>query len=102
MSGRREFWVLLHQLATAYAQEGASPNARMNSLITQFQSMPAIAQRELLADLSLLSANLFDINTTAALVVTNREALDNLARESVSGEAELGRSPAQATVQRAG
>jgi hypothetical protein len=46
-----EFWLNLHRLAEAYDAEGATPQERAENIVAQFREMPAVARREVLAEL---------------------------------------------------
>jgi hypothetical protein len=69
-----EFWLQLHRLAEAYEAEGLTSEERAENIIAQFQDMPPIAQRALLADLVTVAAKIPELYPLAIATVNQAEA----------------------------
>lgn len=72
MIAPNEFWLHLHLLAEAYLSEGASPQKRAEAIVSQFENLPRLTQRVLLADLSQLAIHGPDLYS-AVLVAAQTE-----------------------------
>ena len=60
-----DFWLALHHLASSYSIEGLTAEERMAKILTQFERMPVVSQREVLADLALVAYNMPDVYVAA-------------------------------------
>ncbi len=58
MATKSDFWLLIHGLANALRSEGHDRDARQQSITDAFESMPAVAQAEVMHDYRLLVAEL--------------------------------------------
>jgi hypothetical protein len=56
-----EFWLNLHRLAESYDAEGLTTDERAENIVEQFNDMPLIAQRHVLADLLHILTTLPDV-----------------------------------------
>jgi hypothetical protein len=84
MISPNEFWLQLHRLAEAYEAEGRSTSERAENIIGQYREMFPVAQREVLAALHVVAANMPDL---CQLVVATAEAqsrTDNRSRQSLA------------------
>jgi hypothetical protein len=61
MISPNEFWLQLHRLAEAYEAEGRSTGERAQNILGQYREMFPVAQREVLAALRLVAANMPDL-----------------------------------------
>ena len=61
MKSPNTFWLALHELAEAYDSEGLNPDERARNIADQYQEMPHIAQREVLADLLRIALHVPDL-----------------------------------------
>ena len=63
MKTPNEFWLCVHRLAEAFSSEGAIADERVKKIIEEFRVMPAISQREVLADLLQLAVHCPELYT---------------------------------------
>jgi hypothetical protein len=61
MIAPNQFWLHVHTLADAYEAEGLEPDERVENIVRQFEGMPLIAQRQVLADLLRLTIHIPDL-----------------------------------------
>jgi hypothetical protein len=73
MKTPNEFWLCVHRLAEAISSEGAASDERMKNIIDEFRGMPAISQREVLADLLQLAVHCPELYTQVAPLVNENE-----------------------------
>jgi hypothetical protein len=74
MTAPNEFWLNLHRLAESYQSEGLTPDERVKSILSQFKSMPPIAQRELLRDLACVIVHCPDLYPVVSTELNGTEA----------------------------
>jgi hypothetical protein len=77
MNGADDFWIDLARLADSYADCGSTAAARAACAMNQFEAMPLVAQREILASLRSLAYQLPDLYTIAAASVNRRRILES-------------------------
>ena len=61
MKSPNEFWLCLHDLGRAVRSEGQTGEEQMVNVLDTFRDMPALAQREVILDLSELLAFLPEV-----------------------------------------
>jgi hypothetical protein len=66
MKAPNEFWLGVHRLADAFEGEGTTADERLVNITAQFQGMPTISQREVLADLLKLAVHCPELYTQVA------------------------------------
>jgi hypothetical protein len=77
MKSENDFWISLNRLADAYANRGLTASERAASVLSQFEEMPPLAQREVLEALRGLAYQLPDLYTVIAARVYSREIARN-------------------------
>ena len=84
MIAPNQFWLHVHVLADAYEAEGASPDERVENVVRQFQRMPPIAQRQVLADLLRLTVQIPELYPLIASSAKGGDGALRDAREDVA------------------
>ena len=73
MKTPNEFWRCVHRLVEAYSSTGSTPDERVKNIVEDFRGMPAIAQREVLADLLQLAVHCPELYTQVAPLSNENE-----------------------------
>jgi len=76
-----EFWLNVCRLADAYKTAGMVEDERTRNLREQFQSLPLVAQRELVENLAWLAIHLPDLYTVICADAWAAERADGEARK---------------------
>ena len=84
MIAPNQFWLHVHTLADAYEAEGSSPDERVENVVRQFERMPPIAQRQVLADLLRLTIHIPELYPLIVSAAKDSEALVRESREDVA------------------
>jgi hypothetical protein len=75
MNERSDFWHNIHYLAESYESAGLTADERAAMIVEEFRSRPALAQRELFADLATIVGHVPDICPLLASAIS-RETRD--------------------------
>jgi hypothetical protein len=84
MIAPNQFWLHVHMLADAYEAEGASPDERVENVVQQFERMPPIAQRQVLADLLRLTIQIPDLYPSIVSAAKASDGVNRTSREDVA------------------
>jgi len=84
MISPNQFWLHVHTLADAYEAEGTTPDERVENIVRQFERMPPIAQRQVLADLLRLTIHVPELYPIIVSAAKPNDDLPQAAREDVA------------------
>src|SRR5688500_11890678 len=77
MNGADDFWLNLARLADSYADCGSTAAERAARALRQFESMPRVAQREILLSLRSLAYQLPDLYTISSASANRRDIFES-------------------------